>query len=172
MNTNHWSGRLPPFPADSVQRYRTAGTWGVRTISEEFHAVAERFPARDAVVGIDGRLTYAELDRRTDQLAVGLHRIGLRPGDPVLFQVSNRLHTIVAWYGVLKAGLVPVATLAAHRMHEISQVGVRTGAVAHLVEAQNPTFDLVAFAIEHRGQYPTVRHVLTVGAGPAVRRDH
>ena len=51
-------------------------------------------------------------------------------------------------------------------MHEISQVGVRTGAVAHLVEAENPTFDLVGFAIEHRSQHATVRHVLTVGAGP------
>ncbi len=166
MSTNNWAGRLPAFPAPAVLRYRDAGLWRDRTISEEFHAVAERFPDRDAVVSNDGRLTYAELDRQTDQLAVGLHRIGLRPGDPVLFQVTNRLDSIVAWYGVLKAGLVPVATLAAHRMHEISQVSARTGAVAHLVEAGNPSFDLVDFAIEHRQQQATVRWVLSLGAGP------
>ena len=118
-------------------------------------------------------MTYAELDRRTDQVAAGLlgagpHGLGLEPGDPVLFQVTNRLHSIVAWYGVLKAGLIPVATLAAHRRHEISQVSDRTGAVAHLVEADFPGFDLVAFAREQATASPAIRHVLTVGAaGPA-----
>ena len=54
---------------------------------------------REAVVALDGRLSYAELDARTDQIAVGLRELGLRPGDPVLFQVNNRLHSILAWYG-------------------------------------------------------------------------
>ena len=115
-------------------------------------------------------MTYAELDRRTDQVAAACRAggLGLGPGDPVLFQVTNRLHSIVAWYGVLKAGLIPVATLAAHRRHEISQVSDRTGAVAHLVEADFPGFDLVAFAREQATASPAIRHVLTVGAaGPA-----
>jgi 2,3-dihydroxybenzoate-AMP ligase len=168
MSTNSWGGRLPGYPPSQTRRYRDAGVWRDNTIAEEFHATAERFPDRDAVVSADGRLSYAELDRRTDQVAVGLHDIGLRPGDPVLFQVNNRLHAIVAWYGVLKAGLVPVATLAAHRLHEIGQISARTAAVAHLVEADNPSFDLVGFALDHRSDHATLRHVLTVG-GPAPR---
>jgi 2,3-dihydroxybenzoate-AMP ligase len=163
MSTDSWGDRLPAYPPSLARRYRDAGVWHDHTISEEFHAVAERFPDRDAVVSVDGRLGYAELDLRTDQLAVGLHDIGLRPDDPVLFQVNNRLQSIVAWYGVLKAGLVPVATLAAHRMHEITQISARTGAVAHLVEAGHPSFDLVGFALDHRQDHPTLRHVLTVG---------
>lgn len=163
MSINNWDGRLPAYPASLAGRYGDAGAWLDRTISEEFHAVAQRFPDRDAIVSVDGRLSYAELDLRTDQVAVGLHAIGLRPGDPVLFQVNNRLHSIVAWYGVLKAGLVPVATLAAHRLHEISQISARTGAVAHLVEAGNRSFDLIGFALDHRNEHATLRHVLTVG---------
>ncbi len=163
MSTDSWGGRLPAYPPPLARRYRDAGIWRDHTISEEFHAVAERFPDRDAVVSGDGRLSYAELDHRTDQVAVGLHDIGLRPGDPVLFQVNNRLHSIIAWYGVLKAGLVPIATLAAHRLHEISQISARTGAVAHLVEADNPGFDLTGFALDHRSDHATLRHVLTVG---------
>ncbi len=118
-------------------------------------------------------MTFAELDRRTDQVAAGLngagqHGLGLRPGDPILFQVTNRLHSIVAWYAALKAGLIPVATLAAHRRHEISQVAARTGAVAHLVEADLAGFDLVAFAREHQADSPAIRCVITAGAaGPA-----
>lgn len=164
MTVRDWNGRLPGYPPAAARRYRETGLWGDRTIAQEFHAVAARHPQREAVVSQEGRMTFAELDRRTDQVAAGARDLGLRPGDPILFQVTNRLHSIVAWYGALKAGLIPVATLAAHRRHEISQVSARTGAVAHLVEADSAGFDLVAFARDHQNESPTIRHVFTAGA--------
>ena len=167
MTGKDWGGRLPGYPPAAVRRYREAGLWADRTIAQEFHAVAAAYPEREAVVSQEGRMTFAGLDRRTDQIAAGLLALGLEPGDPVLFQVTNRLHSILAWYGALKAGLVPVATLAAHRRHEISQVAARTGAVAHLVEADSPGFDLVAFARQHQDDAPAIRQVLTAGATAA-----
>ncbi|MFI9388449.1 (2,3-dihydroxybenzoyl)adenylate synthase [Kutzneria sp. NPDC052558] len=162
---DRWGDRLPSFPETAVRRYQAAGAWTDRTIGEQLHATAQRFPDRTAVAALDGRLSYAELDARTDQIAVGLRELGLRPGDPVLFQVDNRLHTVLAWYGVLKAGLVPVATLAQHRRHEIDQISRRVEAVAHLVDATpGAKFDLLSFAAECADGHPTLRHVLTIGA--------
>ena len=122
------------FPPEVAATYRDAGLWGTRTIADEFHATATRHPHRDAVVAAQGRLTYAELDARTDRIAVGLADLGLHPGDPVIVQITNRLEAVVAWYALLKAGLVPVATLAAHRGHEIAHISRAVGARAHLVE--------------------------------------
>ena len=157
--------RLPDYPVEFSRRYREAGLWGDRTVAEEFHAIAVRHANRDAVVSADGRLTYRELDERTDRIACGLQGIGLRPGDPVLFQVTNRLHSVVAWYAALKAGLIPVATLAVHRAHEIGEISARTGAVAHLVEADGAAkFDLIAFARDQAAGHATLRFVLTAGA--------
>jgi 2,3-dihydroxybenzoate-AMP ligase len=151
------------YPEDVVRQYRLAGLWGSQTIADEFHAVAMAHPGRDAVVALDGRLTFRELDERSDQLAAGLAGLGLVPGDPVLFQVTNRLGTVLAWYGVLKAGLIPVCTLAAHRGHEIGGISRRVGAVAHLVEAGTGSFDLVEFAAEQQRGHPTLRQVLVLG---------
>jgi 2,3-dihydroxybenzoate-AMP ligase len=163
--SSRWGDKLPPYPDEAVRRYRDAGLWGEFTIAEQFHTVATTFPGRTAVITAEGRLTFTELDERTDQIAAGLQALGLRPGDPVLFQVSNRLHSILAWYGVLKAGLVPVATLALHRLHEISQIATRTGPVAHIVEVtEADKFDLVALADDHRHGHPTLRQVITAGA--------
>ena len=158
---------LVPYPPEAVRRYRDAGMWGTATIATEFHRVARAHPERDAVVAPEGRLTYAELDARTDLLAAGLAERGLRPGDPVLFQVTNRLESVVAWYGVLKAGLVPVATLAAHRGHEIGAISRRVGAVGHLVEP-GLAFDLVAFAQAQAADHSTLRQVLVLGRLPTV----
>ena len=163
MSTNRWGDRLVGYPGDLARRYRQAGLWGTRTIAGELHAVASAHPKREAVVALDGRMTYRELDESTDVLAAGLAGLGLLPGDPVLFQVTNRLAAVVAWYGVLKAALVPVCTLAAHRGHEIGEISRRTGAVAHLVEAGTPGFDLVGFAAEQQRGHPTLRHVLVLG---------
>jgi 2,3-dihydroxybenzoate-AMP ligase len=163
MSTSRWGERLVRYPADLADRYRQAGLWGIHTIADELHAVAATYPQRDAVVALDGRLTYRELDERTDVLAAGLAGLGLAPGDPVLFQVTNRLGAVLAWYGVLKAGLVPVCTLAAHRGHEIGEISRRVGAVAHLVEAGTRGFDLVSFAAGQQRDHPTLRHVLVLG---------
>ena len=167
MSTSRWRDRLVPYPDDLARRYRRSGLWGTRTIADELRAVATAHPQREAVVALDGRMTYRELDESTDVLAAGLAGLGLVPGDPVLFQVTNRLGAIVAWYGVLKAGLVPVCTLAAHRGHEIGEISRRTGAVAHLVEAGTRGFDLVGFAAEQRRDHPTLRHVLVLGPSGA-----
>jgi non-ribosomal peptide synthetase component E (peptide arylation enzyme) len=164
MSTSRWDDRLVRYPDDLARRYRRSGLWGTRTIADELRAVAAAHPQREAVVALDGRLTYRELDESTDVLGAGLAGIGLVPGDPVLFQVTNRLGAIVAWYGVLKAGLVPVCTMAAHRGHEIGEISRRTGAVAHLVEAGTRGFDLVGFAARQRHDHPTLRHILVLGA--------
>lgn len=163
-----WGDKLPEYPAEAVRRYRDAGLWGDSTIADQFHAVALAHAERPAVVALQGRLTYRELDERTDRIAAGLHGRGLDAGDPVIFQVSNRLPAIVAWCGALKAGLVPVATLAQHRMHEIREIAARTGAVAHVVDAApEDSFDLVAFAAEHREGSATMREIVTTGAPSA-----
>ena len=171
MSTSRWGDRLVRYPPDLARRYRRSGLWGTRTIADELHAVATAYPQREAVVALDGRMTYRELDESTDVLAAGLAGLGLMPGDPVLFQVTNRLGAILAWYGVLKAGLVPVCALAAHRGHEIGEISRRTGAVAHLVEAGTRGFDLVGFAAEQRRDHPTLRHTLVVGATGDTARD-
>ncbi|HWD03660.1 MAG TPA: AMP-binding protein [Amycolatopsis sp.] len=152
------------YPADAVRRYRGHGLWGTRTIAQELHEIALAHPDRDAVVALEGRISFRELDERTDRLAAGLAGLGLEPGDPVLFQAGNRLATVLAWYGVLKAGLVPVCTLAAHRGHEIGEISRRVGAVGHVVETGG--FDLVGFAVEQAAGHPTLRHVLVLGDDP------
>ncbi|MFI6586178.1 AMP-binding protein [Embleya sp. NPDC050493] len=134
--------------------------------------MATRFPDRIAVVGEGGALTYAELDRRTDLIAAGLVRLGVRPHDPVIFQVANGTACVLAWYAFLKAGAVPVATLASHRGHEIGYISRKVGATTHLVDADLPKFDLVEFAREQARDHPTLRRIVTLGtrAAPGVSR--
>lgn len=166
-----WDGRLVGYPEDRAQRYRRSGAWSPEPTGHRFHSVALRYPDRLAIISAEGSMTFAELDRRTDAIAAGLIDLGFERLEPVLFQLTNRLDTVLAWYGCIKAGLVPIATLAAHRLHEISHVSASVGAVAHIVEADLPSFDLVQFANEHASTSVTVRQVITVGGNSPCRLE-
>ncbi|MCP4656984.1 MAG: amino acid adenylation domain-containing protein, partial [bacterium] len=75
-----------------------------RSIHSLFEVQAERTPDAAAVVAGDRRLSYGELDRRADQLASYLRRLGVRPESRVGICLERSAELVVALLGVLKAG--------------------------------------------------------------------
>src|SRR5438874_852319 len=130
------------YPDDLVRAYRAQGVWGTRTIAQAFRAVADAHPDRPAVASAEAVLTYAELDRRADAIAVGLRDLGLAPGDRVLLQLGNGIVAVLTWYALLKAGAVPIATLPNHREHEIVAIAREAEPVAHIIQADFGSHDL------------------------------
>lgn len=63
-----------------------------------------RSPDKVAVIAPEGEITFVELDRRADQLALLLHELGAGPGSIVGLQLRRGLDMVVALLGVLKAG--------------------------------------------------------------------
>ncbi|OHU31111.1 2,3-dihydroxybenzoate-AMP ligase [Mycobacteroides franklinii] len=164
MQTKPWGSRVVPYPQASIERYVRTGSWSELPTAERFHQVALEFPRHVAVVDQQGATTYGELDRRTDQIAAALIDLGIKPYDSAIFQVTNRMAAVLAWYGFLKAGAIPVATLASHREHEIGYISRKVGATAHLVDSDLPKFDLVEFAKKQSAGHPSMGLVLTIGS--------
>src|SRR5262249_18754350 len=73
-------------------------------LHELFAAQAARTPEAVAVVFEDHRLTYAELDRRSSQLAHHLQSLGVGPEVVVGLCVERSLEMVVGLLGILKAG--------------------------------------------------------------------
>ncbi|KAK8036909.1 non-ribosomal peptide synthetase [Apiospora marii] len=65
---------------------------------------AERGPDREAIYAWDGRLSYAQLDALSSQLARYLRCVGVGPNVMVPICFEKSLWTIVAMLGVVKAG--------------------------------------------------------------------
>ncbi|MGH9384731.1 MAG: AMP-binding protein [Vicinamibacterales bacterium] len=80
--------------------------------------------------GSQGGLTFAEVDRHSDQFAVYLREVaGFRPGDRVALQMPNCLAYPIAVFGTLKAGLVMVNTNPLYTVPEMVHQFVDSGAV-------------------------------------------
>jgi non-ribosomal peptide synthetase component E (peptide arylation enzyme) len=158
--------RMPTHPTERAEAFVQAGVWSTETTVQQFWHTVERWPDRQAVWGQDLQLTYRELDDISDRVAAGLNRAGLAPQDRVLIQVGNSTEAVVGWYALLKAGAVPVATLAAHRAHEIATIGTMVGARGHLVDATVANAFLLGFAIEQAAESATMQMLWRVGETP------
>jgi amino acid adenylation domain-containing protein len=77
---------------------------GFRPVPDAIHDVAQRVPDRIAVHHADSTLTYAELDRRSSELAVLLRDRGVRPEVRVGVCLRRDPDLVVALVAILKAG--------------------------------------------------------------------
>lgn len=76
---------------------------------------ARLFPERAAIIHYDGGLeqelsvtSYGALDRQSDSLGYALVDLGINKGDRVAYSMENSPELIISFYGILKAGAVPV----------------------------------------------------------------
>ncbi|HSR10837.1 MAG TPA: AMP-binding protein, partial [Thermodesulfobacteriota bacterium] len=79
-----------------------------KPVSWLLQRAAERFPKKTAVIDPHGRrdLTFQELDRESDALALNFTRWGIGKGDRISFFLSNGWEYFVGFYAAMKAGAV------------------------------------------------------------------
>jgi len=69
---------------------------------------ARRFPGRPALLFAGGRIRFARVDRRSNRLAHTLTALHLGKGSRVMLLLPNLPQTVIAFFGILKAGATVV----------------------------------------------------------------
>ena len=110
-----------PFPPGFAADYRAKGYWRDQSLAQEFDAVFKRYASKVALVDGKREYTYADLDRITDNLALNLLELGLKPQDRVVPTLPNGAEFVILYFALQKLGAIPIAALVTHRYLEISQ---------------------------------------------------
>ena len=108
---------------------------------------ASLFPDRPAIIYQDpvaGHepvvLTFQDLDDQSDRFASALVSLGVGKGDRVAYYIQNSPELIAGFYGILKAGAVPVPCNVMYRAEELAYHLNDSGAQTLLCEASlHPT---------------------------------
>jgi amino acid adenylation domain-containing protein/non-ribosomal peptide synthase protein (TIGR01720 family) len=102
--------RLPMLASEEQQQLLASGNGptvdysAVTSVPQLFEGQATRTPDAIALVWRDEHITFAELDRRANQLAHYLQRLGIGPETPVGVCMERSPDLAVALLGTLKAG--------------------------------------------------------------------
>jgi len=153
-----------PFPPEFARRYRERGYWADKSLADEFRIVFERYANRVALIDRDRSITYAELDRLSDNLALNLLDLGLKTLDRVVVQLPNVAEFVVLYFALQKMGCIPIAALASHRYAEISQFVELSGATACVIPDYQRDFDYAQMVNRIRAGVPTLKHAIILGA--------
>ena len=77
-------------------------------VADLFEAVSDQIPEREALVLGKKRLTYAQLDKRSNKAAHMLKKIGIGKGDHIGIYAYNCIEWIEVMIGAYKIGAVPI----------------------------------------------------------------
>ncbi|WP_433187598.1 (2,3-dihydroxybenzoyl)adenylate synthase [Actinoallomurus sp. CA-150999] len=152
-----------PWPEADADRHVAAGYWAGRPLGDLLRESAGRVP--DVIALVDGaqRLSFAELADRADATAGRLLDLGLAAGDRIVVQLGNGWEFAVLTWACLRAGIVPVMALPAHRRTELAHLAAYSEAAAIAVPDRLRGFDHQALAHELTQEVPGLRHVLVAG---------
>jgi len=94
---------------------------------------AREFPDHACTIFKGAKLTYAQVNELSDRLAAGLADLGVRKGSPVAIFMPNSPQFVIAFYAILKAGGIVVATNPLYTGREIEHQMNDSGAQVMLV---------------------------------------
>lgn len=80
------------------------------TVPDLLRHSADRFAKSPALLFYGTCISYGELDDLTTRFAFALRQLGISQGDRVALMLPNIPQTVIAYYGILKAGAVVVLT--------------------------------------------------------------
>ncbi|MGK5115698.1 (2,3-dihydroxybenzoyl)adenylate synthase [Geodermatophilus sp. CPCC 205506] len=153
-----------PWPEELAREYAERGWWRGRALGAELIEAADARPDAIALVDGDVRLTSRSLAARADALAARLvDDLGLAREDRIVVQLPNCWEFVVLTMACLRAGIVPVMALPAHRGHELAYLAAHAEAAALAVPSTLRGFDHQAMAADLVAGSDTLRSVLVVG---------
>lgn len=156
-----------PWPDDFAKRYREAGYWQDGTLGDLLDDSIRAWGPKTAIVRGDRRLSYDELGRRVDDLAVFLAEAGLESRDRVVFQLPNTPEFAAAFFALQRLGVIPVMALRSHRLSEIRHFVAHSGAVGYLIPDVVRGFDFRDMAETVAAEFGHLRHVFVAGTARA-----
>ena len=156
-----------PYRKDDAQKYSKMRWWAGLTFADLIDKAADLYLDKEAFVDSRTRLTFGEMRARVNRFAIGLMELGVQPLERILMQVPNWSEFICAYFGVQKAGAIPVSLIDRYRQYEINYLTRITGATHWILPEKFKKVLFRPIITDVLRDNPQIRNVILVRA-----KDH
>ncbi len=132
------------------------------TIGAMFTQTVEKYSQRNAVEFLGKYWTYGQLDQLTDQVALGLLRLGMDKGSKVGLWAGDHPHTLFVFIAMEKIGAIPVMFNTAWNVLEVENQ-MKAMDVEYLIFDE--IFNGTKFSL------PQIKRKVYIGQSPQVFKD-
>ena len=148
--------------ADERARYRAAGAWGDKIITDLLFEAVAATPGKIAVIDSRGSTTYTELARQVERCAFGLIAQGITPGDAIAVQLPNWVAFMVLHLAATRVGAITTLITPISRDREVAHMLRISEAKLLVIPREFRGYDFPALAKRVAPQVKT----LVVGGAP------
>jgi cyclohexanecarboxylate-CoA ligase len=146
--------------------FRAHGWWRDQTFLDDLRSATREHPGKTAIVTHRGEsgdctsLSYAELSQLTHRCAAALSELGLKPGDVLAVQLSNRWELAPLALGCARAGVRICILLPVYQRRELEVMLAVSQARALITMTESGGYRLGELGIDLARQLPTLEQVL------------
>jgi cyclohexanecarboxylate-CoA ligase len=159
----------PILPSARVDAMRSQRHWGDLILIDYLERCLAEIPDKSAIVDFnsmtqtENRLSYRELAARTDRMAAGLIRLGVKKSDVVSCQLPNWWQFTALALACGRIGAVINPLMPIFREREVKfMLGLAQSKVI-VVPREFRSFDYPAMVRSIRPELPELRHLLVIG---------
>ena len=144
---------------------------------------AAKHPGKTAIVLGERRISYAELDEATNQVANTLVEMGLSQGDRVAIMLPNSPEFVTCYFGAIKAGGIATPLDIRHKIAELAclfdscqpKVLVTASPVLEPIVPSLSRFDYIKHVIDagnsHESRFPSYRQIIAAASARRIETE-
>jgi cyclohexanecarboxylate-CoA ligase len=155
--------------ASRIAQHARPGLWPGRTLVDFFDDAVARDPDKIAITGLNSSsgavttLSYRQMHRLVQRMAIGLARLGVGCGDVVSCQLPNWWQFAALHLACIRIGAVTNPLMPIFRQRELRYMLGYAESKILVVPRRYRGFDYPAMVAELRDALPSLKQVLVVG---------
>lgn len=131
------------------------------SIAELLRSSAKKHPSNTALVFLDSRISYKQLDSMVDAFTVSLHELGVKKGSRVGIFLPNFPHFVISYFAALRLGAIVVPCNPLYKDKEL-EYQLNDAGVEALIASNDKVVDNELFStIAKIRDRISVKHIIT-----------
>lgn len=154
---------IPFFTEEMVDRYTREGYWGRGTFLDHFEKHVKRFGKRDYVTDVKGTVSFSEMSRIVDNIALRLVDMGFKKQDRIAVMLPNWVEFFYMHYAIEKIGAIIVPLFINLGERDVEYVVTATESVALIIPDYFNKVDYIQRATDLQKKAVSLSHIFVIG---------
>ncbi|MFC1982227.1 AMP-binding protein [Chloroflexota bacterium] len=155
--------KMTRFTPDMINSYISKGYWGTQRTSDVWDRNAVMYGDKEALVDSNKRLTWAQVKKYSDRLALWMLRSGFKKDEAVVMQLPNCVESFIVRLACEKAGVLCATAQMNFRHAEMEYVYQRLQAVGAIISLESRGFSYFNMVNEIQRTTPSLRQITLIG---------
>ena len=151
------------YTPDVIRNYLDEKVWDLSSLKTICEKNSLLFPDKEAVVDSKSRLTWADVNRQSDQLASGLLKLGLTRDDRIMVQLYNCVEVYLLTVACQKAGIILAEVPPNFREASLEPILRHVEAKVAVIPWKFRGHDFHQMFTEMKAHVPSLQQMIVVG---------